>query len=175
MDQNPSQAGESEGRPVAKNATIDAIVAAILLIGGAVVMYESNRLGAGWTTDGPGAGYFPFYIALIICIGSVGILYQSLFSKARDGGVFVDTVQLKRVASVLLPSCVYVGAIMFLGLYVASAIFIALFMIVLGKYPVAKSVMLGVVINALFFLMFEVWFKVPLYKGSLNPLGFLGY
>jgi hypothetical protein len=30
-------------------------------------------------------------------------------------------------------------------------------------------------VNALFFVMFEVWFKVPLYKGALNPLGFLGY
>jgi len=35
--------------------------------------------------------------------------------------------------------------------------------------------LVGLVINALFFLMFEVWFKVPLFKGVLNPLGFLGY
>jgi hypothetical protein len=27
----------------------------------------------------------------------------------------------------------------------------------------------------LFFAMFEVWFKVPLFKGALNPTGFLGY
>jgi hypothetical protein len=25
------------------------------------------------------------------------------------------------------------------------------------------------------FLMFEVWFKVPLFKGTLDPLSFLGY
>jgi hypothetical protein len=24
-------------------------------------------------------------------------------------------------------------------------------------------------------VMFEVWFKVPLYKGALDPLRFLGY
>ncbi|MDH5539461.1 MAG: tripartite tricarboxylate transporter TctB family protein [Rhizobacter sp.] len=175
MEQDPAQQGEQEGRPLATNATIDAIVAGVLLVIGLVVMYEARRLGASWTTDGPGSGYFPFYIALIICIGSVGILYQSLFSKSRDTGVFVDSVQLKRVASVLLPSCLYAAVIMVLGLYLASAIFIALFMIVLGKYPVAKSIMLGVVINALFFLMFEVWFKVPLFKGAWDPLGFLGY
>jgi hypothetical protein len=28
---------------------------------------------------------------------------------------------------------------------------------------------------AAFFAMFEVWFKVPLYKGTLNLLGFTGY
>jgi hypothetical protein len=40
---------------------------------------------------------------------------------------------------------------------------------------VAKSVLIGVVVNALFFAMFEVWFKVPLFKGALDPLSFLGY
>ena len=47
--------------------------------------------------------------------------------------------------------------------------------IVLGKYAAWKSVTLGVAVNAIFFLMFEVWFKVPLYKGTLDPLRFLGY
>jgi hypothetical protein len=48
-------------------------------------------------------------------------------------------------------------------------------MVWLGGYSWWKSVVVGFVINALFFLMFEVWFKVPLFKGVLNPLGFLGY
>ena len=84
-------------------------------------------------------------------------------------------MQLKQVLSVLLPSAVYVGAIMLLGLYLASALFIALFMIVLGKYPVLKSIVIGVLVNVVFFAMFEIWFKVPLYKGALEPLSFLGY
>jgi hypothetical protein len=58
---------------------------------------------------------------------------------------------------------------------VASALFIALFMIILGKYSPLKSVVVGVAVNALFFMMFEVWFKVPLYKGALDLLAFLGY
>jgi hypothetical protein len=48
-------------------------------------------------------------------------------------------------------------------------------MIVLGKYPPVRSIVLAVIINAVFFAMFEVWFKVPLYKGTLDALGFLGY
>ena len=76
---------------------------------------------------------------------------------------------------VLVPAIFYVLVTMFLGLYVASAIYIAMFMIVLGKYPPVKSGVLSVIIVAVFFLMFEVWFKVPLYKGTLDPLRFLGY
>ncbi len=79
------------------------------------------------------------------------------------------------MVSVLVPAVVYVLAIWFLGIYVASAIYIALFMVILGKYSPLKSVLLGLIVNAVFFMMFDVWFKVPLYKGTLEPLGFLGY
>jgi Tripartite tricarboxylate transporter TctB family len=160
---------------VVRNCTLDAVVAAILFAAGAVVVIEARRLGATWTSDGPGAGYFPFYIGLIVCISALGVIYQSRAATTRDEGTFVDREQLGRVMQVLLPAVVYVLGIWFLGLYVASAFYIALFMVVLGKYPVAKSVIVAVVVNALFFLMFEVWFKVPLYKGTLEPLGFLGY
>jgi hypothetical protein len=166
----------AEGSPaVAKNATVDAIVAAIVFIFGAVVVFESRRLGATWTSDGPGAGYFPFYIGLIACISSLGILYQATLGKGRDVGTFIDRRQLGRVASVLLPALVYVFAIWLLGIYIASALYICVFMIVLGKYNPMRSIVLGIVINASFFVLFEAWFKVPLYKGVLDPLRFLGY
>ena len=154
---------------------VEAVVAAVLLIIGLVVIYESRRLGSGWTTDGPGAGYFPFYIGLIITISGAGILYQALLGKHKKTEVFVDSEQLKRVMSVLIPATVYVLAVSFLGLYIASALYIALFMIVLGKYSWVKSVLIALAVNTLFFFMFEVWFKVPLFKGSLDPLRFLGY
>ena len=169
------EASPAEHAPLARNATVDAVVAALLTMAGIVVMYEARRLGAGWTSDGPGAGYFPFYIGMILAIGGAGILYQSLLSKSADKRPFVDRAQLVRVLQVLLPSIVYALAIMFVGLYIASALYIAVFMVWLGKYPPWKGVLVGVVVSACLFAMFEVWFKVPLYKGSLDPLAFLGY
>ncbi|MDM0105384.1 tripartite tricarboxylate transporter TctB family protein [Variovorax sp. J22R24] len=154
---------------------VDAIVALVLLAIGIVVIVESRRLGAGWTSDGPGSGYFPFWIGVVVVVSALGILYQALFGKNRNTEVFVDPVQLKRVMSVLVPATVYVLAVTFLGLYVASAIYIALFMIFLGNYSPLKSTLVAVAVNVVFFLMFEVWFKVPLFKGSLDPLRFLGY
>lgn len=164
-----------EDAPLARNASVDAVVAALLTIAGMVVMVEAHRLGASWASDGPGSGYFPFYVGAMLCIGGIGILYQSLLSKNADHKVFVTREQFKRVQSVLLPTAVYVGAIMLLGQYVASAVFVALFMVWLGKYSPLKSVLLGVAVSAFFFVMFEVWFKVPLYKGALDLLGFTGY
>ena len=165
---------DSAVRTGVRTNIVEAVAAALLLIIGLAVVFESRKLGAGWTTDGPGAGYFPFYIGVIIVSGA-GILYQALLGKSRNTEVFVDSEQLKRVLSVLVPAVVYVLAVTFLGLYVASAVYIALFMVVLGKYSWVKSAAIAFAVNALFFLMFEVWFKVPLFKGSLDPLRFLGY
>ena len=154
---------------------VEAGVAALVLLMGLVVIFGSRKLGAGWTSDGPGAGYFPFYIGLILCISGLGTLYQALLGKKRNTEIFVDGEQIRRVLAVLIPAAIYVAAIQVVGIYVASAVYIAGFMIILGKFSKPKSIVLGVAISVVFFLMFEVWFKVPLFKGMLNPTGFLGY
>ena len=173
MEQN-NQSEEGVRSGVA-TYVVEAAVAAILLALGAIVAYSSYQLGAGWGSDGPGAGYFPFYIGVILIISSLGTLYQALFGKRRNTEIFVAGEQLRRILSVLIPALFYVLGIQLFGIYVASAVYIALFMIKLGEYPPFKGILLGVAVMTLFFMMFEVWFKVPLYKGMFNPLSFLGY
>jgi hypothetical protein len=108
-----------------------------------------------------------------MCISGAGIFVQAL--RKRPEGLFADTQQLKQVMIVLVPAAVYVLAVQLIGVYIASAIYIALFMTLLGKYSPVKSVIAAVVIMAIFFALFEVWFKVPLFKGEFNMLGFTGY
>ena len=169
----PNSAPDAEPRTGIATYIVEAIVAACVLIMGLVVVQGSRSLGSGWTSDGPGSGYFPFYIGLILCISGAGILYQALKNKNTE--IFVDQEQIKRVLSVLLPALVYVLAVQFIGLYVASVIYIALFMIILGKFSPIKSVITSLIVIVLFFFMFEIWFKVPLFKGQFNPLSFFGY
>lgn len=168
------QSGDGPRTGVATHV-VEAIVAFLILVLGAVVIQGSWALGSGWTSDGPGSGYFPFYIGVLLCISGAGTMVQALIGKHKNTEIFVDSEQLKRVLSVLLPALLYVLAVQFVGLYVASAVYIALFMIVLGKYSRVKSVITALAVNVLFFLMFEVWFKVPLFKGKLDLLSFLGY
>jgi len=171
----PNEQSGTEHRTGVATNIIEAVVAFFIVIMGAVVIQGSRALGSGWTSDGPGSGYFPFYIGVILCVSGVGTLYQALLGKSRNTEIFVDSEQLKRVLSVLVPAVVYVLAVQLVGLYVASAVYIALFMIILGKFSWIKSVITALSVNVLFFFMFEVWFKVPLFKGQLDPLGFLGY
>ncbi len=174
MDNNQRTAEESD-RASVSTRSIEIAVALILFTLGAIVVYDSYRLGSKWASDGPQSGYFPFYIGLLICIASVVTLAQAVRAKSGAGKPFVLWGPFKRVLTVLLPAALYVLCIKFIGIYVASAIYIAIFMIWLGKYSWWKGIAVGVVINAIFFMMFEVWFKVPLFKGELNPLSFLGY
>lgn len=164
---------------VVSTSAVELAVAALLLAFGAVIAYGSYQLGSGWTTDGPGAGYFPFYVGLLICVAGLGVVVQTLMARAKDNDkdadAFVNREQLRRVLSVFVPALFYVGAVQVVGLYVASAVYIALFMVILGKYAWLKSILISLSVIVLFFLMFEVWFKVPLFKGSINLLSFLGY
>jgi hypothetical protein len=155
--------------------TMEIVVAVVIFVLGAIVVFDSYRLGSKWGTDGPQSGYFPFYIGILLCSSSLGTLAQTFLKKDAVREVFVDWGPLKLVFTVLIPALVYVVFVQYIGIYVASAIYIAVFMVWLGKYSWVKSAVIAVVVNVVFFLMFEVWFKVPLFKGNLDPLRFLGY
>jgi putative tricarboxylic transport membrane protein len=126
------------------------------------------RLGARWAEDGPQAGYFPFYIGVILCLSSA-INFALAFASKREG-IFVEWEKLKLVLAVLVPSAIYVATIGWIGIYVSSALFIAFFMRWLGKYVWWKVAVVSVGVMVVFFLIFESWFKVPLPKGPLENL-----
>jgi hypothetical protein len=166
--------------------TMDIAVALILFALGALVMFDSLRLGAGWSDDGPQSGYFPFYIGILLCLSSVATLVRIalMHMKRRDQfegaiaemrGLFVAWGPLRQVFAVLLPAAVYVLLVQLIGIYVASTLYIAVFMVWIGKYTWLRSLTVGLVVSVSLYLMFEIWFKVPLFKGAWNPLAWLPY
>ena len=152
---------------------VDMAVAVIIFALGALVAYDSYRLGSGWASDGPQAGYFPFYISMLICISSTAVFVQGLLKLRSDRKVFVTTEQLKQVMVILLPSTAYVVGVQLIGIYVPSAVFIGLFMRIAGKYSWLRSAAVGLAVSVSAFVLFEIWFKIPLPKGPLERL--LGY
>lgn len=171
---NAESNGESEEQSAASTRTVDIVVAIMFFALGALVMWDSKRLGSSWGSDGPEAGYFPFYIGAILCIAAIVNAVDAMRAEDGRGKSFVSVAALKMVFSVLLPTIVYVlfiggvGPIPGLGIYVPSVIFIAAFMMWLGKYKWLMSLTVSVGVVIVFFLMFEIWFKVPLPKGPLE-------
>jgi len=163
----------TESRAGVTYRTMDLVVAAILMVVGAIVMKNSYDLGAGWSPTGPESGYFPFYIGLLILVSSTMTLLITFFTRKPDRTPFVEREPFFRILQVLIPSIIFVLAIRYIGIYVAGGLFIAFFMWWLGKYSLIKVVMVGVLIPLVLFLTFEVWFLVPLPKGPVES--FLGY
>ena len=163
---------ESEGKSLVSTRVMEFVVGVLIIAIGALVIYDSNRLGFGWGADGPQSGYFPFYIGLILCLSATAVMVQA-FRKGGAPVPFVERGQALLVLKVLIPSVVFVIAVKFLGMYVASVIFIVAFMAWQGRFPWLKCVSVGTLVSVSLFLMFEIWFKVPLPKGPLERM--LGY
>ncbi|GLK73095.1 tripartite tricarboxylate transporter TctB family protein [Ancylobacter dichloromethanicus] len=141
---------------------------ALLTLGfGLIVLYGSVAVGAGWD-GGPQAGFFPFYVALILCGCSLLNLVSGL-REAREP-VFAEYGQLRQVLKVLIPACIYVALVPSFGIYFPSVLLILVFMIWLGhyKWPLAIAVALGV--PAFFYITLERWFLIPLPKGPIEAM-----
>ena len=161
------------GQYTVSRRVVDIVVAVLFMITGAVVIMDSLRVGAQWLADGPEAGYFPFYVGLIMLVSSTATALMALLTKTPDVANFVGRDQLWSVLQVLIPSAVFVALIPWLGLYVASAIFIAFFMAWIGKYGPVTIVPIAIGVPVFLFVLFEIWFLVPLPKGPVENM--LGY
>jgi putative tricarboxylic transport membrane protein len=176
----PEESSVAErSRSAISTKTMEVVAAVVFLALGLLVMWDSSRLGAKWGPDGPEAGYFPFYIGLIISVSAVVNAIRAFLGKDIKEPSFVSVDALKMVLTVFIPTVIYVllidgvGPIPGLGIYVPSILFIAAFMMILGRYKWLKTAIVSICVVVVFFLMFEVWFKVPLPKGPLEAaLGF---
>lgn len=155
------------------SGVVDALVGAVAFAVGVAVMVDSAHTGAGWSNGTPGPGYFPFRIGAIICIAAASIVVRALLRTRHDATAFVRWERFRRVLAVLGPTLAYILVIVYLGIYVASALFVAGFMRVAGRYGWAKSLIVGIASAAVLFWLFEIQFLVPLPKGPLEA--WLGY
>lgn len=163
-----SAPGESE--KTVTNRTMELVVAVLFMLCAALVMVDSVRVGIGWGSEGPQAGYFPFYIGAIMFIASAATFGIALFRRPPDLGNFVARSGLWLVLKVLVPSAVYILVMYWLGLYVASAIFICFFMMWLGRYSIAKAAPVAILVPLVLFWVFEIAFLIPLPKGPVEAL-----
>jgi len=149
----------------------DLITASILILLGALVIVDAMRLGVGWGIDGPKSGFFPFWLALIMVTCCAIIMAQQARKAIRSA--FIDPGKLSPVLKVLWPAILAVALMQWLGLYVASALYLGFYMRWVGRHSWAAVISLAFGIPLVTFLIFERWFYVPMPKGPLEA--WLGY
>jgi putative tricarboxylic transport membrane protein len=152
--------------------TADIVCGVILAFVAVVVLVEGLRLGIGWGTDGPRPGFFVFYLGVAL-LASAALAIAGAIRRARGAAPFVAPGQLRSVATVFLPAVAMVSLTNVVGLYVSGALYLAAYMHWVGRHRWVTTVLVAIAIPVAAFLIFEVWFLVPLPKGPLETR--LGY
>jgi len=167
-----SQAANEAGGTGPSHRSVEIGVAVAMAVLALIGMYGSLKVGIGWGAEGPRAGFFPFYVSLIVLICSV-VNTAAGVMKTDRARIFAEWHQLRRVFSVIVPTAIYVGLVPYLGMYVSSALLIGFFMRWFGRYSWQFAIGIAILVPIVTFFTFELWFLVPLPKGPLE--NWLGY
>ena len=161
-------APEADSPAVTSVRVVDVAVSLLLLALALTLGWDNWRTGAAWDSTGPQAGYFPFYLSVILGATSLYGLVTSFLSRQEAAQTFVTRAQLRRVMAVFVPTLLFCLAMQFLGLYVASFLLIATFMRLVGKIALWKSLLTAFVFTAVMFVTFDIAFDVIMPKGPLE-------
>ena len=164
----PEHEAQPDSPAVASTRAVDIAVSVLLLALAGLLAFDNWRTGMSWDATGPQAGYFPFYLSLILAGASVYGIVKELAARANEP--FVRREQLRRVLQVLVPTIAFCVLMQWLGLYVASFVLIAGFMIWVGRIAVWKSVVTALVFSLAMFVTFDIAFDVIMPKGPLEAL-----
>jgi putative tricarboxylic transport membrane protein len=161
-------APEADSPAVTGTRTVE-LVTSLLLLGVALVLgFDNWRTGIAWDSTGPEAGYFPFYLSVILGAASLYGLATTWLAARETSDTFVTRAQLRRVMAVFVPTLLFCLATQFLGLYVASFLLIAAFMRLVGRIALWKSLLTAFLFTAITFVTFDIAFDVIMPKGPLE-------
>jgi hypothetical protein len=149
---------------------VDAVVSLLLLAFAALLAFDNWRTGMGWDSTGPQAGYFPFYLSIILGVACVYGLAKEFLARKQPGEGFVTQEQFGRVLQVFFPTLAFCLATQWLGLYAASFLLVAGFMMYVGRIAAWKSLLTAVLFVLAMFVTFDIAFDVIMPKGPLEAL-----
>jgi hypothetical protein len=155
---------------VVSSRRVDVVVSLALLALAGLLAFDNWRTGMGWDATGPQAGYFPFYLSIILGAAALYGLAREWIARNKPAETFVTAEQFRRVLQVFLPTLAFCLLTQWLGLYVASFLLVAGFMIWVGRIAAWKSVLTALVFVAVMFVTFDVAFDVIMPKGPLEAL-----
>lgn len=147
--------------------TLEIGTAAGLALFASAVIASSLQLQNGWGPTGPQAGYVPLRLGGLLLVVSLALLVQG--ARAPGGGEpFATREQLARSLSLFVPTVAMAIGMTWLGVYLTGAVFLAYMARRHGGMHPGRAIALGAGATVLFYLIFELWFSVPLAKGPLE-------
>jgi putative tricarboxylic transport membrane protein len=161
-------APDENSPPVTSTRVVEVVTLLLLLAVSVLLGFDNWRTGMSWASDGPQAGYFPFYLSVILGAACLYGLGREIVKRAEVSDTFVTRAQLRRVMQVFVPTLLFVLCVQWLGLYVGSFLLVAGFMWQIGRIALWKSLLTSFIFTMLMFLTFQVAFDVIMPKGPLE-------
>jgi hypothetical protein len=150
--------------------------AAVFIAIAAIAMFDSRASalidGTGRYPGGIGPGFYPFWAAAFIAAAGVLTLYRAITSEPSGAGVFAGRQSMLAVAQIVGPLLLATVALLWLGFYLVTALYMAFFARYIGQYRWAWVALIALAVPVAIFLSFELGFRVRLPKSQLYEFGF---
>jgi hypothetical protein len=138
----------------------------------ALVMLALSALVAGatlhlpyWTAVAPGPAFASFWVAGAGAVIGLALLFQSLRSTDDTDVDWPDSTGLRQVTLGIASMWLLFFMLPFLGVLIASTIFLLVFLLVVERKPLLPSLATTVITVGLFELVFDLWLGVRFPQG----------
>ena len=148
----------------------EGVTAAVFAIVAAVAMFDSRRgalIGATRDPGGIGSGFYPFWSAAVLIIAALLVMYRSSVSSQSAERVVVSRNGLVAVGKLVIPMVAAVASMVWLGFYLAIAMYMGFFARYIGSYRWSWVGVIAITVPLLVYVVFEQGFRMLLPKSIL--------
>jgi len=156
------------------NRTVELGFAICLLLLGVVLLVESIELGPGWGEFGPAPGFFPFALTVLLILGTLGVLYASVYRQPDLRPFFEVSQEVADLLRVGIPILAAVLLVRLLGIYVGSGVYLGFFMAWYGGFRWYQALAGGILLPVIMWLALREGFNIPMpmsvyYRSGILP------
>ena len=123
--------------------------------------------------EGPGSGFWPFYLSgimLICCIWIIANWVRRISPPSRSDEPFLDGYGIAMLIKVGGGVTALIGLTHILGMYGSMLLFLFYYLRFLGRHSLRLSLAVSVAAPVVCFFFFDVAMRIVLPKGYLEPL-----
>lgn len=150
------------------------LVAIVLAIMSAGIMWKSTELNIGWVRgSGPGGGAWPFWLAtgmLLTCIWTIVRWFRRVTPQSRSRELFMTVDTLAIVGPIVAGLILVMIGTHTIGMYLSVFFFMIAFVRFLGRHSWPTTIALAVAAPVVMFVLFEWALTTSLPKGISEPL-----
>ncbi len=124
-------------------------------------------------TGAPGAGFWPFWLSLIMLLSSVWVMvnwWRSTSPPSRSTEPFMDGYSWRMMLLVGGGLFAFLGMIGWVGFYAGMSLFLIYYLRFLGKHPWRLTLLIAVLTPVFCFFFFDIAMRIVLPKGITEPL-----